>query len=970
MNTNTKNKLTSLLATLKTFFEQNGYLACAFVIPVVIHFMVYIAIEVWPFGDNSVLVLDLNGQYVYFFEALRNAVMNGESLVYSWSRALGGEFTGIYAYYIASPLSYIVCLFPKGYITEALLTIILLKCGISGATMAYYLRKTRPNFNEISVIVFSVLYALSSYAIVYAHNTMWIDALMLFPLVMYGEEMLIKEHKFKLFIITLSLTVLSNFYIGYMVCIFVAIYYFYYTFISFGNDGYNKYGEKAHLAKSFIRIVGTSVIAIAISAIIILPTYYSLKFGKTEFTDPSWTAKSQFDLLDFIIKMYPGAYDTVRPEGLPWMYCGMLSVMLVPLYFVCKKVSVREKIAAAVLIVIMVLSMNINVIDMVWHGFQRPNWLNYRYSFMVIFMMVVFAARVFEEIRSFKFSHIAISGTAFATIILVAQKLDYTFLDSLTCIWFSVIVIFALLIAIYSVMGDHLKGFSITLLAVVVSVEMFVAGLVNVMALDSDVVYSGRSTYTDYMDRLTPTIEHVKEKDPGFYRMEKFIYSLYQADGHNHINVQRKVCDNMALDIYGISNSTSTLNASIIEYLNLMGYASHSHWSSYIGGNPVSDALLGIKYVAYSADDQYVSPILNEFHTDEKNNISAYVNPYALSVAYAVNSQFTDEFDINDYYSPFDMMNAMITAMLGEDETVEVFKAYTITREVSGAKVTYDGPVYETVIDENGNETQIEIPYVFYAPEVKGNPAQLKFKFTVPEDVEIGGSYMFLSSNYPRSVNWYLLGNPDLYGSFFENESDCIQFFGNLTPGKTYTALLTLMAEDQMLYLVSGVDMFYYIDMNVYKDVFQRLSSGNFIIDEDYEQDHIKGTINVSKDQSCVYTSIPYDEGWKVYIDGKETEIYKTCDSLIGFDIEPGSHKLELKYSSDWYNAGAVISICGVVAFVAVAVVDHLVFKPKRQKMLEELITVSDTDINEEDICKNSTTSDNNTEVVNSDEKV
>lgn len=934
MNANLKDKISSAFFNFKIFFVQNAYIACAFIIPVAIYFMVFVAIEVWPFGDSSVLVLDLNGQYVYFFEALRNAVMEGESLVYSWSRALGGEFTGIYAYYIASPLSYIVCLFPKGYITEALLTILLLKCGISGATMSYYLRKTRPNFNEISIIVFSVLYALSSYAIVYSHNTMWIDALMLFPLVMYGEEILIKEHKFKLFVITLSLTILSNFYIGYMVCIFVAIYYFYYTLIAHGSNGYNKYSEKFHFGKSFLRVVGASAIAVAISAIIILPTYYSLQFGKTEFTDPSWAVTTQFDLLDFIIKLYPGAYDTVRPEGLPWVYCGMLTTMLVPLYFVCKKVSAREKIGAAVLMLIMVVSMNVNVIDMVWHGFQRPNWLNYRYSFMLIFFMVVLAARVFEEFQSFNFSQIAISGITFFVIILVAQKFEYTFLDNLTCVWFSVIAIFAILMALYTVWGNHLKGFSITLLAVVVSVEMFVAALVNVMALDNDVVISDRSTYTDYMDRLTPTVEMVKEKDPGFYRMEKFIYSLYQADGKNHINVQRKVCDNMALDIYGISNSTSTLNSSIIEYLNLMGYASHSHWSSYIGGNPVSDALLGIKYVMYSSDDKHVSPILNEFYTDEKNAITAYNNPYALSVAYAAASQFKDEFDINDYRSPFEMMNAMITAMLGEDETVEVFKSFEVTRELAGTKVSYKGPVYENVVDENGKETQIEIPYVFYAPEVEGNPAQIKLTFTVPEDVEIGGSYMFMSSNYPRTVNWYIIGNPDLYGSFFDNESDCIQSFGNLTPGKTYTALITLTAEDQMLYLIDDVDLLYYIDMNVYKEAFERLSAGNFIIDEDYKQERIKGTINVSEDQSCVYTSIPYDEGWKVYIDGKQTEIYKTCDSLIGFDIEPGSHKLELKYSSSWYNFGVLISICGIIAFVAVCVVDTLVFKPKREKLL------------------------------------
>jgi uncharacterized membrane protein YfhO len=348
--------------------------------------------------------------------------------------------------------------------------------------------------------------------------------------------------------------------------------------------------------------------------------------------------------------------------------------MLVPLYFTCKKVSTREKIAAAALIFVMIASMNINVIDLVWHGFQRPNWLNFRYSFMLIFVMVVLAARVIEEIRSFKFSHFAISGIGCISIILIAQKLDYSFLDNLTCVWFSIIVICALLLALYSLINDNLKGYSMTLLAVVVSVEMFVASIVSINALDADVVFSDRHTYTDYMDMLTPSVEMVKESDPSFYRMEKFIYDKYQADGKNHLIVHRKVCDNFALDIYGISSSSSTLNASVIKYLNQMGYASHSHWSSYIGGNPVSDALLGMKYIMYKSGDNYVSNILEEYNHDTENGIQTFINPYALSMAYAASADYKYDFDIN-----LDLIAGL------EGETVESFENSVLQAIKTGA---------------------------------------------------------------------------------------------------------------------------------------------------------------------------------------------------------------------------------------------------------------------------------------------
>ena len=120
---------------LLSYKNEYGYLGYAFIIPALIMLAIYVALGHKPFGDLSVLTLDLNAQYVYFYEALREFVFGDASLLYSFSRSLGGEFMGIYAYYVASPLSYIVVLFPKSMMLFALLTIILIKiglCGLSG----------------------------------------------------------------------------------------------------------------------------------------------------------------------------------------------------------------------------------------------------------------------------------------------------------------------------------------------------------------------------------------------------------------------------------------------------------------------------------------------------------------------------------------------------------------------------------------------------------------------------------------------------------------------------------------------------------------------------------------------------------------------------------------------------------------------------------------------------------------------
>ena len=156
--------------------DEYGYLGFAFVIPMVLMFLLYVAMELYPFGNGSVLVLDLNAQYAFFYEALREWVWGDASLLYSFGRSLGGEFMGIYAYYIASPFSYIVALFPRDRMLEALLTIFLLKAGCCGATFGFYLHKTASKKNKLSIVSISIMYAMCAYCVVQQHNSMWIDA--------------------------------------------------------------------------------------------------------------------------------------------------------------------------------------------------------------------------------------------------------------------------------------------------------------------------------------------------------------------------------------------------------------------------------------------------------------------------------------------------------------------------------------------------------------------------------------------------------------------------------------------------------------------------------------------------------------------------------------------------------------------------------------------------------------------------
>ena len=159
-----KGFLTKLGAFFKKAFNrlsrslnEKRHCYLSFAVPIILLYITFICLGMYPFGTRAVLTLDMDGQYVYFFEQLRDVYTGDASIFYTFERGLGGEFLGYFTYYLASPLSLLVVLFPKTMITEAIMTMILLKTGLSGLTFSIYLGRTR-KIKPIGISMFSVMY--------------------------------------------------------------------------------------------------------------------------------------------------------------------------------------------------------------------------------------------------------------------------------------------------------------------------------------------------------------------------------------------------------------------------------------------------------------------------------------------------------------------------------------------------------------------------------------------------------------------------------------------------------------------------------------------------------------------------------------------------------------------------------------------------------------------------------------------
>ncbi len=898
------------------------YLIFCFLVPVVLMYGIYLARMIHPFGNGTPLVLDLNSQYVFFFEGLRNFIYgDASSLLYSFSRSLGGEFMGMYAYYLASPLSYIVALFPQDRIQEAILTILLLKTGLCGLSFGYYLHRHSKKPHKLSVFTFSMMYALSAYAVCQQSNTMWIDALIWLPMMALGIEQLILNRKYKLYTVSLAVILVSNYYIGYMLCIFAVLFFFYFYF-SKTKDEINPGGEKLHFLRAGARFGVFSLLAAAMSAFMLTVAYYSLGFGKSDFSSPNWALTSKFDIIDFLVKLLPGSYDTFEPVGLPFIYCGLLAIILLPVYFVAKKVSSREKVASAAFLAVFLISFIVNPIDLIWHGFSTPNWLNGRYSFLFCFVLLIIAYKGLGNLKQAGEKFLLGICAMILLFIAVAEKFELkSFINSnsklLTfgCIWFSVFFTVALMVLLCLKIRLNSKKSQrcvSAVLAAIVCVELLCNGVVCFIQINTDVLFSTYSKYQSFISGIRPVVEELKEYDDGFYRTEKVVH------------LQKN--DNFALGLKGISNSTSTLNADAIQFINYLGYTGRAHLTQYRGGTPVGDSLLGIKYVIDKDSSNKLDGIYEKVDEIEDEKYKVYQNPYALSLAYGVSDDL-QEFSLKDYSSVFVRYNDMLSAMLGDSESVAVFKP------VGGLSA------------QNGNCKEVKMASTLRYSSPEKQEGTFSFIYTAP----YSGNYYFYpnASGVPESVN-VRVGSGDKI-SYLERDTDHILSLGYFEEGSEIRLTFYIEKDKSINFSTKQSFLWYFNDQSYASLMEKMLDMPQLDIDTESTDDHIFGDITTADSDQMILTTIPYDEGWKVYVDGEEVEIYETLDALMAFDIaSTGEHTVELKYMPDVYIVGMLISIAGISTFVllcaAELVLKKTLFKDRIPVCTEDFWILEDFD--------------------------
>ncbi|MDY4970068.1 MAG: YfhO family protein [Lachnospiraceae bacterium] len=852
--------------------DDSLILLLAFFLPVLAMLCIFAGNQIYPFGDNSFLRTDLYHQYAPFFAEFARKLKEGGSLLYTWDIGMGTNFISLIGYYLSSIFNWLIVFCTEEHVIEFVSYLVIIKMGLAGLTFAVLLRK-KGKHADFKIPFFSLFYAMSGYLAAYSWNVMWLDCIWLAPLILLGIEQLVYEKKHLLYIVTLAMAIISNYYIAIMLCIFCVLYFlmqlpgiscsdakesscpgaeessvpdagcgsvkeFSGSDADCGGDalpakasGLRMYRMK-QLAAVCLRFAVSSLTAGALSAIILLPEIKAL--GLTASSDINFPTEwnSYFSILEMLARHLMNVATECGLDHWPNIYCGIGILICLPLYYLSKNIRTHEKITKTALIFFMLFSFSVNVPNFIWHGFHYPNSLPCRQSFLYIAILLIMCYEGIQELDRITSTTAGLVFAGGAAFIIICQATMTDDAFSFEGYWLSLAFL-----GIYTVILLAYIKRKIAREALFIILMVAVAAEATINMAATSVTTVSRSEYLNYTDSYQELIERIETSDDGFYRFEK---------------TARKTKNDGAFVGYpSISTFSSVSYGAVSDFYERLGMESSMNAYSNNGITPLMNSLLDVKYILATTPQQE-SQLMTLCEQNEECYI--YENLYTLSAGYMLPKGFNLDWDTSigsaiDLQNDFSLLN-------GGDQLF--YQIYDCNEYGTGMDISVSEPCHVFVQLDNSSIENV--------------------------DADISGDV----KSFTHTNRGFLL---DL---------------GYCSPEDT----ISLSTEDDATFQATA----YYLNENALISLIKDLQEEQLQVTK-HTDTLLEGTIDVEED-GLFFLSIPYDPGWTLYVDGKETEYYAFQDAFISCDLEKGEHEIRLTYMPDGLIPGAVISICTLIGLI------------------------------------------------------
>lgn len=900
-----------------------------FLVPLITGIIIFKKKEISPFGENDLLSIDLWGQYFPMYRKF--GLDHGFSeAMYNWSGALGFNNWVQNAFYTRS-----IFLIPFGLVPlENSITYVdvvcLLRFGLGALACQLFLEYKFKSSSPI-IMATSIGYGLCAYSTAFIMQFMWTDGLFLAPLVLLGLERLMNGRSPLLYTFMLALTIYTNFYTGFGVCLFTG-FYFIAEWIKrehLDADGKSLRGL-AHVkarGKQLGRFLLYSLLGGIMTAFVLLPTVKGL--GNSESANEGKLDFSQWyhTLAENVSSMLPTTSASLE-FGVANIAVGLFAFILIPLYFMNTKIKFKEKLCSGGFLFLLYAGLNYNPMDWLFNGFHFPNQLPGRWSFLFSFAIVIIAANGIAKFKGIEPKSI-ISALLIGTFFIGYAKFGYPSQEKLESLshWNMLIAVFAILLIIsvaFSYMSeksekkavkaeeaaklaeetaadaeegseeaakapklpDHRKRalvYKICSLAVSLVLGIGTAGEVckNVVAVSTK---EGAGLPVSNMDSYIKVTDVIYEYGSKYDSGSDELYRVEACDGWTFNT-------SMLGDFKGIGYYGSTLNHGVYLLLQDMGNRIYANNVStvYNTTSLFQNSLFGVRYILDRG--KYFGTRTGKGYNlaEDSENCLVWENPTALPIAFAasdyIKNMTVDPQEIKAITTQNDMLNKL------SGEEANVFEHLAPTDFISENS--------EFSPSENWNNN-----YFYRVDDTQ--PVHFVWTYTVPNDNPI-----YLEQNF-RAGTLIVNGtdNIDIGAEKFR----CI---GSYPEG----------TQIQIEYSVPDVNIgcfgleLYSYNMDKWNEIYNRLSAQGLNVTS-FKNTRIEGTLTANQ-SGMIFTTIPQDGGWKVYVDGKRVEDYETLGTLIAFDVEAGQHEILFKYHVPAFAAGLLLTL----AALAVTVLCYLIWR-------------------------------------------
>lgn len=410
--------------------------------------------------------------------------------------------------------------------------------------------------------------------------------------------------------------------------------------------------------------------------------------------------------------------------------------------------------------------------------------------------------------------------------------------------------------------------------------------------LKEDIV--SNDTYKDiFNDKVEKNIDKTIENDNTYYRTNNLMYPTKTL---NKIYNQRYYTTN----IY-----SSTYNKNYLDFVRNVFKTSSVDFNYFMisgSNNILFNTFMGVKYLNSDYD-----PGLGYKQIDEQ----IYINENAFPIIYAQHN-ILNENEFDSYGYPY-QEELLLNNVVVKD------KNSTNKIDTTIEKILLD---YEIISNDGVDIKKEENSYVLTVEE--------KGYLIIKLNKELKNKILFINIDGLKE-NSCSYNNISMKINNVENILTCQNY---IYPNKNNTFRYVISDEtinqlkielSKGIYNIDNIETYIlsYENIKDTKNNLEEFKITNFL------SDTIKGKINIKKD-SYLVTSIPYDKGFTIKVNGEEIKYEKVNKSFIGFPIKQGDYEIEFTYNSPLLKEGKIISLIGIFIFVIILISDL----KKRKQMI------------------------------------